>query len=122
MRTSPTSTICVSLQPFLGLSTAGLLETFHKITLVSIHSFIIVMHFSTFLAAGGLVRLASAAYSLADDFSGDGFFSGFNFETVCVAGISGVDEAECCDRKLTQRTDTSTTSPSQRRKPQACGM
>ena len=41
------------------------------------------MHFSTLLAAGGLVRLASAAYSLADDFSGQNFFNGFNFETVC---------------------------------------
>ena len=41
------------------------------------------MHFSTLLAAGGLVRLALASYSLADDFSGQNFFNGFNFETVC---------------------------------------
>ena len=40
------------------------------------------MHFTTLLAAGGLVRLASAAYSLTDDYSGNNFFNMFNFETV----------------------------------------
>lgn len=80
------------------------------------------MHFSTFLAAGGLVRLASAAYSLADDFSGDSFFNGFDFFTVCFHTSRCMDLAKLGDRTLIPRMDTSTTSPSRRRKPHSCGM
>jgi len=121
-RASPTPSLLVSVQPLFGLSTAGHLEVFHKNSLVAIHSFITIMHFSTLLAAGGLVRLASAAYSLADDFSGDGFFNGFNFETACFSSCRGMGYAKFGDRRLIPQTDTSTTSPSRRRKPQSCGM
>lgn len=40
------------------------------------------MHFSALLAAGELIGMASAAYSLVDDFSGNNFFDVFHFETV----------------------------------------
>ena len=40
------------------------------------------MHFPALLAVGKLIGMASAAYSLVDDISGNNFFDVFEFETV----------------------------------------
>ncbi len=40
------------------------------------------MHLSALLAVGKLIGMASAAYSLVDDISGNNFFDVFHFETV----------------------------------------